>query len=1004
MTGRTAWRRLGAAALGLVLAAAGFLGAPGLHAQTATTGILTGEVRGPVGEPLEGVEITLLRAGGVDERVILVGRDGHFHSGFLPPGRYEALVERFGYIPVRIGDITIRSGRQASFQVELREAPPPVTEVDRFSFGQVGQERSAGGGQAVTGEDMAELPIEGRELAGLMSLWSQAGTGFAAGGLPGRYTALEVDGVGFAPASDRRSGPGFLDVLALPTAFLADAELQSASVDSELGDGPGATIRATTTRGGDQLRTEAFGQLLGAPLGATGPFDAEVPSSYVPDAGIVVRGPIRPDTAHFALGVLGRQEVRPLAAIGASAPELGQEYLQTTGDDSRPDGDRVATPRTGRWNTLATFGRLDWRFGGSSTISLRSHVGTFRLDEQAWMPASGLLSGEARRGTDVLLSGEFFTALSDRGAMEVRLGMGSSTRDGHPSDAMGAAEFQWVQQGGVVMGGMPREAVDRQRRTVELTPILHTALGSHQLKVGFTVLSGRFEEEGLSGWNTASVFPDLDAARDGQRKALTWMGPNRDVSFDVRRMVAFAEDRWSLAPGLTLTGAIRLERETLPVDEVTPNEEWQARTGLPRISIPEAEGRYAPRVGLEWTPADGSGWRLAASSGVQLGQMDPHLMAELLSEDGSVRVRHQLAPLGEGPLAGPWSEGARLTLLGPNFQSPRSLASRASVGRDLMPGTALEVEVEHRRTDFLPRRRDLNQAWDAAAVDQFGRELFGEIVQHEGLIAVRPGSDRLFQEFDVVSALESDGWSERWGVTVGVRHDAGGPLRLNARYTFSETTDNLPGFAYGWPTALPGRVNASGREADWVEGRSDLDVPHRLVVDGSLSLLERPGLRVGALYAFHSGTPFTPGVRDLLTGTSSLEWHTGAPITVPSDLMGELGGLTGRWDCLRPLGSSPAERNTCRTDPVHELNLRLAVTVRDGPGWRVELAADGLNLLDSGPVLPDAALFVVDGRGSLGSAPGGELRLPVKVNPGFGEPVVNLSPGRMLRIGLGVRY
>lgn len=1000
MTRRNATGRLAAAVLALVLAVGG---TPVLQAQTATAGILTGEVRGPLGEPLEGVEIILMRAGGADEQIVPVGRDGRFRSGLLAPGRYDALVERFGYVPVRISDLTIRAGRHASVRVELREAPPPVTEVDHVSFGQVGVERAAGSGQALTGEALGELPVQGRELSGLMSRWTLAGQGLAAAGLPGRFTAVQVDGVEFAPASDRRMGPGFLDFLALPTPFLANAELRSAAVDPELGATPGATVRLTTIRGGDQLRTEAFGRLLGAPLGATGPFDADLPSSYVPDAGLVIRGPIRRDTAHFALGVVGRQEVRPLTSIGAGAPDVGQEFLQITGDENRPAEDRFATPRTGRWNTLAGFGRLDWRTGGTSSVSLRSHVGTFRLDDQAWMPASGLLAGEARSGTDVILSGEFFSAVTERGAVEIRAGLASSSRDGHPSNALGASGFQWVQEGGVVRGGLPREAVDRRQRTMELTPILHTGFGAHQVKLGFTLASRTFEEEGLPGWETGSIFPDLAAVQGGHEKAVTWSGPQRNVSYDAPRAIVFAEDRWSLTSELTLTGSIRIERESLPLEEIAPNAEWATRTGLDRTAVASIGGGFAPRLGLEWIPTDGSSWRVTASSGVQLGSMDPHLMAEMLADSGAVRVAQRLSPLGGGAFAGPGSEGARLTLLGPNFENPRSLVSQASVSRDLVPGTALELEVEHRRADFLPRRRDLNRAWDPTATDQFGRELYGQVIQHEGLIAVRPGSDRLFQDFDVVSALESSGWSERWGVTLGLRHDDGGPLRLDARYTFSETTDNLPGFGYGWPTAIPGRMGSDGRDAAWAEGRSDLDVPHRLVVDGSFTLLERPGLRLGALYGFHSGTPFTPGVRDLLDGTSPLEWRAGAPIAIPSDLMGELGGLTGDWSCLRQLASS-AERNGCRTDPIHELNLRLSASVRDGPGWNLELVAEGLNLLDSGPVIPDAALFVVDGSRPLGQIQGGELRLPVTVNPGFGQSIVNFSSGRMLRIGLGVRY
>jgi len=423
----------------------------------------------------------------------------------------------------------------------------------------------------------------------------------------------------------------------------------------------------------------------------------------------------------------------------------------------------------------------------------------------------------------------------------------------------------------------------------------------------------------------------------------------------------------------------------------------------------EIRGRLSPRLQVEWTPGSGGDWRIEGTAGVQHGEVHPGLLAEVLADSGAVQHRHTLGALAGSADDQVSFQGRTLSLLGPRFDAPRTQSLDVELARTLRPGTSLEVGLGMRQTDFLPRRRDLNRVPARYAVDQFDRELFGEVVQRDGVIAVRPGSDRRFSDFATVSALESDGWATWWGLSIGLTHQGPGPLELNATYTYSTTRDNMPQGATGWPTLAAGRTAGIGSgEADWVEGRSDLDVPHRFVASGTFQLLEAPGVRLGALYGFRSGTPFTPTVRDLLHGSDPLGpgavlHGSGTPISIPTDL-GAPQELTGAWPCVGDLVGAARERNTCRTPGIHNLNLRLGLDLAVRDTWRLSLNVDALNVLDDGPYLPDPAVFVVDGSGQLPPVTNGRLALPLQVNPDFGEPLVRLSPGRSLRIGLGLRY
>lgn len=983
-----------------------------LAAQTATTGVLSGTVRGTLGAPLDGVEVTLIRGQEGGERVIAASRDGRFHSGFLPPGEYELVAERFGYVPVRVTGIVVRSGQDASLNLTLRESPPPVTEIDRVSFRQVGEERSVLARGEVPRSDLRSLPLEGRELSGALSLWSLADHGQGVQGLPGRFTTVHVDGTRFEPAHHPVLGPGFLDLVALPRLFIQELEFAPHEVDAEWGQGAGSLVRVTTVRGRDQLEVEAFGSALGSGLGSSGVMNGTVPSTYGPDGGVLIRGPLRPDTAHFSFGVHARQTARPLSSLAVSSPSAGESFLELSGDAGLPDDRRLGTQRLATWNVLSTFGRVDWRMGDRSNLSVRSTVGLVRDGDAPTPRPWSVLPMDASEATDMTLAADFFTAIGERGGLEFRASVGSSSRRHGLAGAgleSGALPLTWVQEGGILVGADPRLVGRVERSALRLSPVAHTAVGAHQFKLGVEISTHGYTEEGGEARGTGFAFPDLEAFRELRGLRVRGTGPARHTDFGWTRLQLFLQDQWRPTAGFSVTGSVRLDGERLPWDEVLPSESWTELTGIERAADRGPGRRLAPRLGLEWSPAEGDGWLLRGSTGVYNGEVDPALLGEMLADSGAVRVQRTLGSTGAWPTGSTESgrsfEGARLSLLGPRFEAPRSFASEVGVVRRLTAGTSIHVGLSHRRTESLPRRRDLNLTPGVFAVDQFGRQLRGEVVQEGGVISIVPGSDRRFPGFEVVSALESDGWSEWLGATVGLRHEGDGPLDVEAHYTLSRTRDNLPGFGDGWPVAVGSRVGVRTTEPAWVEGRSDLDAPHRLVVSGSLSLADDPGIRLGALYGFHSGRPFTPGVRDLLDGSNSFEWRHLGPVALPSGAGAEgLDALMGRWPCLRDLVGGPPERNVCRTDTIHELNVSLAVALRGSPRWGLELTVDALNLMDSGPVIPDPAAFTVDGSGSLQTGGGGTIQLPVRVNPGFGEPLVRLSPGRSIRVGLGVRH
>ena len=998
-----------------LLLAALLTGAPfpePLLAQTATTGAISGLITGEDGAPLDGVEVILRREGERTERTLTASREGRFSWNYLTPGEYTLVLERFGFIPVHVSGVTVRSGRQLLLEPQLRESPPPVTETDRFTFEEVGVERSLGGGRSASRSRLRNLPVPGYELTEVLRLSSRASTADGTFGLPDHLTGVVVDGQRFEATAHPRLGPGFLHLTTLSPFFLQEAEFAAQNLNVATGGRPSGSLQATTIRGGNEFEVEGFGTMLGRPLNRDGGLGESMDPEFRPGGGLLVRGPILTDTAHFAVGIQARQAHRPVEPLAGSSSLLRSEFLDRMSDPELGEAQRLVPTRLDRWDALTTFGRLDWRLGTNHTVTLTSLVSTVQSGSEEQSPGVPLAPPQAFDASDVLVTGGTFSVLGERSAMELQVGFHRSTRE-YRSATTGSGKLNpganWILDGGLTAGvdaGIPGRF---QSTSLRVAPVMYLSARSHELKLGIDLAGRTYTETFSSGPLFWSAYPTLTAFDANRGSGIRAERPGREVDFSRSTLGVFVQDRWTPSEDLVITVGLRADREALPFSNILPNEQWASRTGIVRTRDDVNRGRFSPRVQFEWTPDPNRKWQVESSAGVHYGEVHPGILAEVLADSGEVRIHRTLGAIRESGEPSQTSDARRLSLIGPRFDSPRTQAVDVGVSRVLTPSTSAAVSLGYRQTDFLPRRRDLNRIAASFGVDQFGRALYGEVVQDDGVVSVRPGSDRRFNDFDVVSALESDGWSTWWGLTLGVTAGDGNPLEMAASYTFSRTEDNVPGGSEGWPVTVMGSPGVESSRPAWVEGRSDLDVPHRATVSGTLRLLDQPGIRIGALYNIHSGRPFTPTVRDLLhtrdmlSGGTGLASVAGPPISVPSGIDG-LGAITSRWPCLNELTTGSRDRNTCRTDTVHDFSIRFGVDLRSGAGWRLSLDVDALNLLDHGLVIPDPAVFVVDGSGQLSPVADGRLNLPVKVNPDFGEPLVRLSPGRSLRIGLGLRY
>lgn len=983
-------------------------------AQTLTSGMLDGVVEDSLGTPLHDARVTVVEPTSGFSRSAVSGRDGRFSISLLPPSDYELLVERFGFRPVRMLGVPVRAGQRLTIPVAVAVADDRVDEAEvvRFAASPVAGTR-AGASQWFSQLELAELPHARRELTELGRLSSVSNSELETEGLPSRLSSIVVDGIPVSPARHPDLGSGPLQAAAFPLSVFENAELITNSADVEWSGYGGGILSGYTRRGTREFEVRGFGAWSGDALFSSKYFDPGTASSTNLLGAFLVSGPIKRDTAAFIVGVEARRFETPMPQLWNTAalePEVVRIALDSFGIDLAGYGQ----PQTARTEAISAFGRVDWQMAAAHGLSVRANFATVPAASPASRLSPAFHFTPAFEGSDISTAATLTSQLDRDLDNELRIGFESSTRDygpdiqtevngefgvGVPSTFLINDNIAFGSSG--VLPGRFRHSAFR------LSETLYYRTGAHYLKGGLGLTLSSYEQTYTYGTTGEFFFSSASDLARGRGSLVQVVSPVPTASFNVPQVAAYIQDTWSAAPGVELLLGARIEREHRPRDELTRNEGVFVLTGLKSDSIDGTRIKFSPRASFTWDVQQRHEWIVRAAAGVYHDVIDPGVFTELITSGPQIEVQRRLGPLPSYPTVPPpgneFGLAYRSTLLGPNFDAPRT--GRVSVGISRLIGSlaAVHVSATLRRTDFLPRRDNLNLLSSPSAVDQYGRPLYGSLVQEGALLAARPESERLFRRFDVLSAINADGRSDYAGITVGAERRLASALNFFGQYTYSQTTDNwLSGRGEGLDAQLspfPDSING----VDWVDGRSDFDVPHRLVVGGEARVPLPLSPTVSALYRYRSGYPFTPGFRVGVDANADGSARNDPAFVDPS--IAGTSELIAEWDCLGQHTGRFAARNACREPGVHTLDLRLGLNLLRADQYSAELLVDALNMLESDVGYRDAALYLVDPSRTLTrNDDTGSITVPLIANPNFGELLVRRTPGRILRLGLRVNF
>ena len=943
------------------------------RAQSFAHGVLSGVVRDAGARPVTDAEVRITDRVSGASRNATTGRDGVFRFSLLSPASYDVAVEALGYRPVVHLGVSVAAGAALSIRIALRREAPPVVAIDTV--------RAAGSRQAplawLYARGYSEL-AGGRRLASDAALLSPVADENSVEGLPWRFADLMVDGARLGAVGAPGATGSASTALAIPSRSIAGITVGGMGFDVEVG-GSGVGLNARSLRGG------------GTPTSRSAVFGG---TSDVGGAA-VFGGPIQRDTAHAIVGVdYQRSEVvRPAWVLADDA--TGLQLIDIARDSFATDlsGYRNETKRLEE--RASAFGRLDWQLGDRYAISMRAAGSRLVASDPPLLTGVAVGFGSRQQATAAQASVDVVARISRRFTSELRVSgdVGEATAD---DPTVAPTTFAGR---GITVGGERDEPFNDQRATPRVSGMLHLDLGAHRLKVGAVFASHRFESQGAIGRAGEFRFGD---ATDFAGATGAWRGLGAGVgsgSFRMTERALFVQDAWGVTDGFSLTLGLRFDGNKIPVGAIERNVAWLTRTGVDNAQVEGSRSRVAPRVGFRWELGSARDWVLEGGAGVYNDLPDRRDLAEALSLDRGVDVRSSVGTLGAWPAA-PDSvvapvRGQTLSLLGPDFEGPRTRRMSLSLQRDLGRWTAY-VQGIYRQTDFLSRRRDLNLPATKSGEDQYGRPLFGALRQVGTLVAVDPGSNRRFTEFDAANAIEVTGYSEFWAATAGIERVVDAGLSYGVHYTFSHAADNL---AAGVDALAPLTAGLGGRE--WSDGTADTDAPHRVIAAAEWSAAPSGAIRIGAVYRLRSGTPYTAGFRDGVDANGDGVWGND-PAFVDAALPG-MDALLASHSCLRSAAGAFAERNACRGELSHRLDLRAAFRLRTFASGPLDLVIDAMDVIPGTAGRVDRALLLVDRTGTLTTnGATGVTTVPLVVNPNFGELLADRAPGILFRVGLRI--
>ena len=598
-------------AVGLWLSAA----AP-ILAQQGTSEI-GGRVTDPSSALLPGVAIVLTNEDTGVFREVTTTSDGSYFVSQIVPGRYRITAKLEGFRSLERRGILVEVGRTQTLDLTLQVGSLEET-VTVTAVSPLVDLTSAEIGGHITAQELADLPAGNRSYMAFVGNVPGAQfvptTGFLndtmlANGQPAAANNVMFDGAGNV---DDLRGSNVGGQARTANESIQEVQVLTNQFDAEFGRASGAVINAVTKQGTNRFSGSAFDFFTGRSVTAKDYFtrvnNLDKPQVSKKEWGGTVGGPIVKNKLHFF----------------ASLERVAQNRNQSKTYPNRPEFSFSTTDDVSAWNTLW---RIDHQITPNNTWAfrwLRESAPQFKVLDGA---RDTVESNDDETDLDQTLVGTWTTVVSNTRVNTIRFGL-TKEQTVHANERLRAIDPAYA-----TCDPCPRKILTDQAL---LPPILaylslnaqadDTAdfslddaytldntfswfipdkLGRHDTKFG-----GRYTYAWISNPNNSNANGTFSFPTDRAFNAADpFTYPERfsirvpgmlDYELKSHTWEMYAQDKWAMNGGFSLSLGVRYDLEVIPIDEgANPLFSDPSKYPVDRNNV-------APRLGVIWNP-DGKG-------------------------------------------------------------------------------------------------------------------------------------------------------------------------------------------------------------------------------------------------------------------------------------------------------------------------------------------------------------------------------------------------------------
>ena len=727
----------------VLFALAVVFGLTGISSAQVTSAVLQGSVTDDQSGVLAGVTVAVTNTETGHVRTVVSDGAGFFRASALPPGPYSVEASLDGFKPYSRTGLVLTVGQTAS--VDIRLSLASLSEAVTVSADAPLVDTTTNAlGTTITNQQLDDLPLAGRDFAGLARLapgvTGVGSDGITTGGQLARNNSVVIDGT----SNDEQGIASTRGSVSLES--VREYVVYTNQFSAEHGLAAGALINVVTRSGTNALEGRAFVFHRDDALDAQNPFSK-------------AQGPAR------------RRSTRPAPAVSSAVPSSGTPG--TTSVPTRCSGRRPPTSSPRCWcqsisassrrratgighffksdYELPRNNRLTGRYRYDAPVKLGANIGGLNPYERGY--------DQRDKYKDLVVS--LTSVLSSRTVNEVRVLAGTLSTyysvDGY-ADPTGVS----ISRPSINLGkasNMP-QGWDSVRYQFADT-ISHT-IGRHDLKAGVdiqlddqnTYFLGN--KDGTFTFRTDLPFDPNDRATYPFQYTQTigdWYDPRRNEIYS-----GFAQDTWRATDRLTFNLGVRYDTETIFA---------RARA----IDVDQDLDNFAPRLGVAWMATGDGRTVVRGGYGVYYDQGFNNISGNISNSARSSNVT-VLNPGFPDPYAGGTIAATKpsVTVAASHIDTPSSRTFSAGARREVAPGLAVSVD----------------------AVRTLGYNLFNAI----DINAPLPGGVRPNADYLRIVQYETTGRSWTNALLVALERRTGrGPL-FNVSYTLSKAERNVEDFGF----------------------------------------------------------------------------------------------------------------------------------------------------------------------------------------------------------------